>query len=136
MQIIFILFFASLAGITVMIGRKLVLLKNGAVEAKEKFSFEIPDAQEVKHIAVKNAKKYGYIALVETLRFYLRSANFLKQTSKEIKKEAKEMIDKYLPAKETEMSGKEVSKFLKTVSDYKQKIQKIKHKIKEEEGIQ
>ena len=135
MQIILFLFFASLVGIATMIGRKLFLLRSGQINTTEEFSFEIPDAQEIKHVATKNAKEYGYVALVETMRAYLRFSNFLKQVSKEIRKEAEEVISKYFPHKETEQKEKEVSKFLQTVSDYKKKIQKIKHKIKEEEGI-
>jgi hypothetical protein len=139
MQIILILFFASLAGIAVMIGRKLMMIQSGQIETREKISLEIPDSQKIKHAAIRNAKKYGYMALVGTLRTYIRSTNFLKQKGAELKDRVKNKINVYFPNKHTEKVERkegEVSSFLKTVSEYKHKIKHIKHQIKKEEGIE
>ena len=131
--ILIILFFISLAGIAFMIGRKLFLKKNGKTLPNEKFSVKIPELREIKQIAVVHAKKYGYVALVETIRFGVKSSNFLKQQSAELTEKIKKILNKNKPENSTE--PKEVSSFLKMISEYKQKIKKIKHKIKEEEGI-
>lgn len=131
MTAILIMFFISLAGISVMIGRKLILLKRGQIESAEKIPFEIPNSEEIKYFAVKNTKRYGYLTLVVILRFSIRSSNFLKRQYKEIKTKIGNTINKHFPQKE-----KEVSKFLKMVSDYKNKIAKIRNKIIEEEKNQ
>ena len=128
MTAILIMFFISLAGISVMIGRKLILLKRGQIESVEKIPFEIPNSEEVRHFAVKNTKRYGYLTLVLILRFSVQSSNLLKHKYEKIKIKIKNMTNKYFPQKE-----KEVSKFLKMVSDYKNKIAKIRDKIIEEE---
>lgn len=137
MYLFLILFFLSLAGIMVMIGRKFILLKNGSlVSAEEKFSIKIPNLHEVKYITTKSTKKYGFIALVIILRSYILSVHTIKKTYKKSKHKIKELHKKYLPQKQREVEPKEVSGFLKKVSDYKQKIRKIKHQIKAEEGIE
>ena len=128
MTAILIMFFISLAGISVMIGRKLILLKKGQIENTEKILFKIPNLEEAKYFTVKNAKKYGYLTLVLILRFSIQFSNFLKRKHKEIKIKTEGIINKYFPQKE-----KEVSKFLKMVLDYKNKIAKIRDKIIEEE---
>ena len=128
MTAILIIFFISLAGISVMIGRKLILLKRGQIQSTEKISFEIPNSEEIKYFAVKNTKRYGHLTLVLILRFSIQSSNFLKRKHKEIKIKIENIINRYFPQKE-----KEVSKFLKMVSDYKNKITKIRNKIIEEE---
>ncbi|MES2023179.1 MAG: hypothetical protein V4439_00665 [Patescibacteria group bacterium] len=140
MQIELILFFASLAGIILMIGRKVLKLRqNFAVDIQvidaEKFLFEIPNLEDAKYVVMKHAKRYGFIALVITLRSYILTHNFLKKKHQELTIKAKNTINRYIPQKEKAIKQKEISGFLKTISEYKQKIQKIKHRIKEEEGI-
>lgn len=130
MYIILIIFFVSLIGISAMIGKKLILLKKGQIENTEKNLFEIPNLDQIKHVTVKNSKKYGYIILVEIMRFYIRFLKLLKLKYKEIKN----VYNKYLPHKEINTQTKEVSKFLKMISDYKYKIKNIKDKIEEEEN--
>ena len=135
MQIVLILFFASLVGIAGMIGNKIVLIRKGHVGTGEDFSPRIPDFQEIKDVSAHHARKYGYVALVETIRVYVQSIHLVKRKSKEFKDKTGDMIRKYIPAKEKSDQPKEASKFLKTMSDYKTKIKKIKHKVKQEEGI-
>ncbi len=134
MQIILILFFVSLAGIAFMIGRKLILSKTQQVPTENNFLFEIPDHREVKHIATKNIKKYGFIFLVIIIRLYVRVSNSIKRKINELSRKIHKIVTRNKFEKST--SHKEVSKFLKMISDYKQKISKIKHKIVEEEKNQ
>ncbi len=132
MHIIIILFFLSLLGIIVMIGKKIVLLRNNKLTTENNFSIQIPNLQEIGHLTVKNSRKYGYILLVKSVRSYVLSVNFLKNKYLEIKKSTK----KYIPNKKLKSIEKKDSKFLKVISDYKHKIKRIKDKIEEEEGIQ
>jgi hypothetical protein len=119
-----------------MIGKKLIFADIKKGEYTEKFILETFDLSEIKHLATKNIKKYGFIALVITLRFSIKSSHFLKSGYVETKNKIRNSIKNYLAHREKEHKEKEVSNFLKMVSDYKQKIRKIKHKIKEEEGIE
>ena len=131
------LFFISLFGIIIMIGRKLALVKSGEISvqmgSREKFLLEVPHLEKIKHFTIKNLKKYGRIGLVTTLRVYVRSSNFLKYQYQEIKikiknaKKEKNLID-------SAGERNEASKFLKMISDYKHKIRELKHKIYEEEN--
>lgn len=134
MYILLILFFVSLLGITFMIGRKLLMLQSGKIEMVNQGEevFGTPYfLEEWKHSTIKNTKRYGYIALVETIRFYFRLNNFLKSKYQEIKAKAKGLYEKRQSIEDIEK--REVSKFLKMVSEYKSKIRKIKDRVKEEE---
>jgi len=117
-----------------MIGKKLILLKKGQIEHIEKVLFEIPNLDQIKDVTVKNSKRYGYIILVETIRFYIKSSKLIKYVYIISKKKIKEKYYKYFPHKEKKYEEKEVSKFLKMMSDYKHKIKNIKDKIIEEEN--
>jgi hypothetical protein len=132
-----ILFFLSLSGIIVMIGRKLVLVKNSpAIEIQHAHPF-VPDLQKIKHLTFKNSKKLGYIALFITLRFFIKSSNFIKTKSIFLIKELRNKFRKNKKNLTNELTEKkEVSKYLKMISEYRHKIREIKHKIKEEEGIE
>lgn len=135
MSIFLILFLVSLVGITFMICKRLLLMKkvnNFNINPVEN-SFEIPSMEEIKFITVKKFRKYGYILLVITLRFYVKSSNFLKNKYNLTKEKTKAVLNKYMRTKENNIEAKEVSGFLKTISEYKQKIGKIKHRIKKEE---
>jgi len=134
MSILLILFFISLFGIIIMIGRKLVLLNNGHILNKEEIFFGIPHLEKIKQNTIQNIKKYGHIGLVETLRFHIRSSNFLKSKYEEIKNKIKDMQVKNQGLLNSGSGEKvEASKFLKMISEYKNKIREIKHKIHEEE---
>ena len=117
-----------------MIGKKLILLKNGKIEYTERVLFDIPNLDEIKNVATKNSKRYGYVILVETIRFYVRTSLLVKYIYFKTKKKIKEIYHKYFPHKVKENKEKEVSKFLRMVSDYKHKIKNIKDKIEEEEN--
>lgn len=131
MYFLLTLFFVSLLGITFMIGRKLILLQSGQITHGNDISSETPYLEELKVITIKNIKKHGFIGLVATIRFYVRSTNFLKNKYQEVKKRVRNFSDGRLNNNEEK---KEVSKFLKMISEYKHKIREIKHKIKEEEN--
>ena len=105
------------------------LSEKDLVLSEEEVLLEIPHLEKVKHFTIKNIKKYGHISLVETLRFYIRSSNFLKNKYEEIK--IKNI--QYRNRLASDLPEKQVSKFLKMISDYKHKIREIKHKIHEEE---
>ena len=134
MYTIFILFFISLAGIAIMIGRKVALVRNENIQIAEPEHFHpfVPDLQKIKHLTYKNAQKYGYLALVTAIRFSVRSSNLVKKKGNQLHSMEKKIIMKNKPKKADE--PKEVSKFLKRISEYKSKIRKIKHKIIEEEN--
>jgi len=134
MYIVLIIFFISLIGISAMIGKKLILLKNGKIEHTERVLFDIPNLDQVKNVTVKNSKRYGYVILVETIRFYVRASILIKYIYFKTKKKIKEIYHRYFPQKIKENKEKEVSKFLRMVSDYKNKIKNIKDKIIEEEN--
>jgi hypothetical protein len=130
MYFLLILFFGSLLGIIFMIGRKLVMLQNDYVVQREEIMFEVPFLKKAKHITIKNIKKHSYIGLVATIRFYIRSTNFLKNKYQEVKTKIKSRNKEGI----IDSEKKEISKFLKMISEYKHKIREIKHKIKEEEN--
>jgi len=126
------LFFASLAAIAFMIGRKLALINNGKVVVEERVMLApFLYFKEFKYHLVKNLRKYGHITLIALIRSYIKLTNFLKKTYQELE----ENITRWI--RETHIKGerKEISKFLKVIGDYKQKIRDIKHKIKEEENL-
>jgi hypothetical protein len=118
-------------GITFMIERKILLLQNGKIIQPEKNLLATPFLEEWKHLTVKKIKEHSYKGLVGTIRFYVRSANFLKNKYEEVKIKVKNIHYKKLNIEEK----KEANNFLKLISEYKQKIREIKHKIKEEENL-
>ncbi len=132
MYILLILFFASLFSIIFMIGRKLVLIRNGENVVVEEITVEFPNLQEWKQTGIQNIKKYGRISLIATLRAYFRSQNIVKNQYQEFRKKVKKIYKKEAGHVEQKI---EVSKFLKMVSEYKQKIREIKHQIHEEENL-
>ena len=134
MILILILFFVSLAGIILMIGKKLILekavLENIAIQ---KTILDIPNLGKIKDISIKRIKKYSFVFLVITIRYYVKSSNFIKKQGKGIVQKVKSKIIhkdnlNEIPKKQ------EVSRFLKMISDYKKKIKRIKKIIKEEEN--
>src|SRR3989344_6478605 len=126
---ILILFFISLISIVFMIGRNMVLIKNGQSFTQEEFSFKVPFLKETKNLTIEKIKKYEHLSLVLILRFYVRATNFSKNKYEELKNKIRNRV------KQNQTSGEkqEVSKFLKMISDYKHRIKEIKHRIKEEE---
>lgn len=137
MNLSLILFFLSLTGIIVMIWRELVLVKNGQAARMQHQHALATDLQNLKHLTIKNTKKFGYIAVFEILRFSIKSSNLIKVKSKLI---INELVKKFTKNKEDSLEEvlekKEVSKYLRVISEYRQKIRQMKHRIKEEEGIE
>ena len=132
MYLLLISFFLSLIGIIFMVGRKLVLLKNGNITTTEENETEFLNLKELKQVTFQNIRKYEHIVLVTVLRFYIRSLNFLKVAYEKIETKIKNIRRK----RQKDSSEKvEVSKFLKVVSEYKQRIREIKHRIHEEENL-
>ena len=131
MYLLLTLFFASLASIIFMIGRKLVYLEHEQILNQEEVLFEFPYFKEVKHATVTNIKKHGYSLLVVMVRWYVKGANY-------VKNKYKNLINKIENGgREKDINGekKEISKFLKIIGEYKHKIREIRHKIKKEENL-
>jgi hypothetical protein len=133
MSIVLILFFLSLLGIVVMIGKKLIVLKNKQFVIEKEFLVQYPDLRDIRYIAIKKTREYGYIILVEIIRFSIRSSRVLKRKYKEAGNKIKNITRKHIINKE-ETREKEASIFLKMISEYKHKIRKIKKQIREEES--
>jgi len=139
MYFFFILFFISLAIISFMIGRKLLLLNNieghSAHNATETFLSEILDFNKIKKLAIEGFEKGVHTLIWVILKIYIVSLNFINKKRKEIIVKIKNRLNKNRHDNIVE-EKKEVSKYLKIISEYRQKIRHIKHKIKEEEGIE
>mgnify|MGYP001554807936 FL=1 len=136
MNVLFIIFFASLIGITLMIGKKLVLVRElSASIDEEKIPIEIPRIRELKDVTLKKIKKYGFVIIVITIRFYVKSLNFFKKQTTIIVYKINSKFNKKNVVNDIS-EKQEASKFLKMVSEYKQKIGRIKRKIKEEERVE
>jgi hypothetical protein len=110
-----------------MIGKKLVLIRNGNIAHEELVHKVLPDFQTIKYVVSEKAKKGGYVATVIAVRTYVQSSNFLKNTYTDIK----EKIKNWKKTGE-QIEKKEASKFLKMISDYKYKVKSIKRQIEEE----
>jgi hypothetical protein len=119
-----------------MIGKKLVFIDLERNDFTGKYILETFNLNELRYTATKNAKKYGFIILITTLRISIKSSHILKNGYKKTKDKINTSIDNYLARKNKGAKEKEVSSFLKMVSDYKHRIRQIKHRIKEEEGIE
>jgi hypothetical protein len=117
-----------------MVGRKLVMLQNGQIAPgnfREGVAHRAPVLEEWKKTGIKKIKIAGHKSLVETIRFYLRSTNLIKNKYENVKTGIKSMRRKNHRGAEKQ----EISKFLKVISEYKQKIRKIKQKVREEENL-
>ncbi len=129
-----IFFILSLVGIIVMIGRKLVVVRNGQTLVVEHSHPFIPDLQKMKHLTFKGAKKLSFIIIFIVLKSFIKSSNFVKTKSKLLYQILKNKFKKNKPLEETEK--KEVSKYLRVISEYRYKIRQMKHRIKADEGIE
>ena len=86
MYLSLISFFISLAGIIFMLGRKLIMLRNGQIVlGPEQAMFGRENLEKVKRATLEGLKKYSHMALVMILRFYIKTSNFLKNQYQEIK---------------------------------------------------
>lgn len=132
-----ILFFASLIGITVMIGKKVLLLRERPVlVAEDNFLIQLPELHEVRYIVIKRAKQAAYITLVLVFRFSIRTSKTLRRGLKKGRGFIEGLFKRYFGHHNAEVEQKEVSGFLKKISEYKKIVKEIKHKVKEEEDIE
>ena len=137
MYFFLILFFISLCGIILMIGRKMMFVNFKEVTHLGKFKLEPISLNEIKIVTIKKAKKYGYIILIITLRASIKTSHFVKSNYGKAKTKIKSRINNSkLIHRNKEHKEKEVSHFLKMISDYKRRVKYIKHKIREEEGLE
>lgn len=133
MGILFTLFFLSLGGIVFMVGRKLLAFNDIQNQsAEERVMIGVPGLEEIRSITTKRIKRYGYVALVITLRTYIRSSKFLEKKGREITRVIRRNLSRGGEI-DDKFEQQEVSKFLRMISDYKQKVGKIKRRIKAEE---
>jgi len=138
MYISLILFFIALGGIGILLARKILVLKHANIHHPKdlELEFEVPDLDEVRKFANKKIKRYGYMALVSTIRLYIIVGSFLKNKSTIAVKKIKSKLPGKKITKIDKDGNIETSPFIKTIAEYKHKIKKIKHKIKKEEGIE
>ena len=115
-----------------MIGKKLVMSPEGHIGHRNT-NLKDSYVEELKYSVIKSSKKYGYVALVASVRFYVHSISFIKRNYVVAKTKIKNTLDKRL--KKSVVEKREVSGFLKMISEYKHKIRKIRHQIKEEENL-
>jgi len=99
MSIFLILFFTALVGISLILSRKLFLLKKAGMNDEREFgdddfAFVVPDLEEIGGIAGKGLKKVGYIMFVSGLRIYMLSSNFLKNKYKDLKVKIRDIKSK------------------------------------------
>lgn len=129
------LFLGSLAGIIFMVGKKLIMVQDGQVLVPNKAEFFLNTEylKEFKRTAIKNTKKHGYLLLVEIIRSYFRSVNFLKNKYSELKNKIKELYQRRQA--HTHGEKRKENSFLKVISEYKDKIKKIKEQVEKEENI-
>ncbi|KKQ35614.1 MAG: hypothetical protein US50_C0010G0002 [Candidatus Nomurabacteria bacterium GW2011_GWB1_37_5] len=77
-------------------------------------------------------KKYGHIAILIALKYWIKLSYFLKRSIDNLKLKIRLLINKYKKPKD-ENADSAPSGFLKMITDYKKKLKKIKNKMKEEE---
>lgn len=116
-----------------MVGRKVKLLRRGALEVNGEFPWKVPETHEVRRITVRSLKRYGYVILVITIRSYIKSSDFIKGKYDVLKDRVINSINKRMNKEGVTEESKEPSKFLKMVSEYKNKVREIKDRIREQE---
>ena len=135
MNTLLILFFISLASISLMLGRKVMLVRDGYIVVEESTPHPfIPDIHKVKNFVVSMLKKLVYILTFLTLKVYVKFTNFIKKQYNEIKTRIKNRNQK---KQYDGMSAKpEGNKFLQAMVEYKKKISAMKHSIDQVEKSQ
>jgi hypothetical protein len=81
MYTIFIIFFASLLGIMIVLGRKVVLIRAGGASFDTQFHPLLPDLIKIKTWTLSGLKTVSYAVVVIYLRIYFRLINFLKMNN-------------------------------------------------------
>ena len=128
MNLFIVLFFVSLLGIIIMLGRKLRVLGNGQAFPTEQAALPSLRFEETRGFILKIVKRLGYFLLVESIRVYVKLADAVKKTWMKLRARFEKIAT---PGSESAI--KPPSKFLKTIADYKRKVRKIKEQVKEEE---
>ncbi|HWA32051.1 MAG TPA: hypothetical protein VG694_01195 [Candidatus Paceibacterota bacterium] len=134
MHISLIIFFAALLGIMVMIGRKVWQLRTVPPHRIERFTFEVPDAEQLKSAGVRHLRRGSYALLVIILRAYVRSSNAIRENGRRLAQKVKAKLARKNKNGDAPAEEHEVSKFLKMMSEYKRKLGHITKRIKEEEN--
>lgn len=132
MYIPLFLFFISLVGIMIMIGRKMSTISYGDILSNDYAHPFVPDIQKIKETSLNVLKRAGHFSLVATLRYYVRLTNFSKSKYQSLRER---IYNKIHTGGDIELKGgREISKFLRIISEYKVKIRDIKQQIHEEEN--
>ena len=127
------LFFISLASIIIMLGRKVMLVRNGYIVVDENVPHPfIPDIHNVKQATFRGLRRTVNIAILVTLRIYVKLVNLAKGQYNKIRLKVISSISQENPDGNG-LLKKEANKFLKVVSEYKHKITRMKRNIHEEE---
>lgn len=130
--VVLFLFFASLATIVLMLGRRISLIDKGEVLVLEGAKFEVPYLKEAKRIGINSAKHFEHEVLVIVVRYYMNLSNVVRHLYRETKKGFHRINTKDHPSGE-KIEKIQVSKLLKMIEDYQDRIEHIKHQIREEE---
>lgn len=136
MSVFLILFLASALGILLLVGRKMVLLRNGdfSIPTDFEFALEVPDFEQLRSTLQKKSRRFGYIALVIIIRLYVLGVHFLKRKLTVLWRIIVRKFKRRNKPENTEMTAEE-NKFLQKITAYKKRIRRIKERIKEEEGL-
>ena len=125
--ILLILFFTSLMFMLIMVHKKLNFIEEQ--KDKKEGILELELLTEIKNLIFKKIKNYGHVSLVSSIRYYVKSKNFIKGKYEEIKDTMMDVNKKTIQP----MEKRQASNFLKKISEYKEKIRELKEKIHEEE---
>lgn len=118
-----------------MVGRKVLLIRNGVVFEEYRVMSDEDYWEELKRSLSKGLRVLGFVMLVGIIRLYVKTTNYLKSTYEIGKTRIKEIRARRMSKNgAVEVKPQEASKFLKMVGNYKRKIRRIKEKVKEEEG--
>lgn len=128
------LFLVALIGIAVMLGRKVALVRGQEAEPVEILDHPfIPDAEKLKEITNTHLRRFGFLALVVLIRYYVKISIWLRVKSEMLKMRIKNFRRKTRNGEI--ITPTEENAFLKMISDYKTKIREIKDRIHEQEKI-
>lgn len=135
MSIPLLSFTISFLGIMIMLGKKILLIRTGQIMEDEDIFFI--DFKKIKYFTEKWWKKLRYASIFITLKFFIKSSNFIKTKGLELAKKIQNRLNKIGGTSMGDMKEKrDVSLYLKTISEYQKKIRNMKHRIKKEEGIE
>lgn len=126
------LFLVSLLGIVYMIGRKLVLVRNGQIILRDHEDAFVPDVHKIRNFASMSMRQALYISTFLVLKLYVKTLNLFKKGYDLLKS-----LILYIIKTSHEkgiVSKRETNKVLKAIADYKKKISIMKNRIHEGEN--